>query len=82
MDEEDESKYLNEEEPVALEEVEPEEELDEDSKRQVERIQKDLDDQNINFDMEILLKPGRYMIKQRLKSMILLSQLKVWILKN
>ena len=52
MDEEDESKYLNEEEPVALEEVEPEEELDENSKSQVERIQKDLDDQNINLDME------------------------------
>ena len=58
MDEEDESKYLNEEEPVALEEVEPEEELDEDSKRQVERIQKDLDDQNINFDMENFIKTG------------------------
>lgn len=40
MDEEDESKYLNEEEPVALEEVEPEEELDEDSKRQGEQIEK------------------------------------------
>lgn len=40
MDEEDESKYLNEEEPVALEEVEPEEELDEDSKRQDEQIEK------------------------------------------
>ena len=38
--EEDESKYLNEEEPVALEEVEPEEELDEDSKRQGEQIEK------------------------------------------
>lgn len=40
MDEEDESKYLNEENPVALEEVEPEEELDEDSKRQGEQIEK------------------------------------------
>lgn len=40
MDEEDESKYLNEEEPVALEEVQPEEELDEDSKRQGEQIEK------------------------------------------
>ena len=40
MDEEDESKYLNEEEPVALEEVEPEEELDEDSKKQGEQIEK------------------------------------------
>lgn len=38
--EEDESKYLNEEEPVALEEVQPEEELDEDSKRQGEQIEK------------------------------------------
>lgn len=59
MDEEDESKYLNEEEPVALEEVEPEEELDENSKKQVERIQKDLDDQNINFDMENFIKTGK-----------------------
>lgn len=59
MDEEDESEYLNEEEPVALEEVQPEEELDEDSKRQVERIQKDLDDQNINFDMENFIKTGK-----------------------
>ena len=59
MAEEDESKYLNEEEPVALEEVQPEEELDEDSKRQVERIQKDLDDQNINFDMENFIKTGK-----------------------
>lgn len=40
MDEEDESKYLNEENPVALEEVQPEEELDEDSKTQAEQIQK------------------------------------------
>ena len=40
MDEEDESKYLNEEEPVALEEVQPEEELDEDSKKQGEQIEK------------------------------------------
>lgn len=38
--EEDESKYLNEEEPVALEEVQPEEELDEDSKKQGEQIEK------------------------------------------
>ena len=38
--EEDESKYLNEEEPVALEEVEPEEELDENSKQQADQIQK------------------------------------------
>ena len=59
MDEEDESKYLNEEEPVALEEVEPEEELDENSKSQVERIQKDLDDQNIDFDMENFIKTGK-----------------------
>ncbi len=59
IDEEDESKYLNEEEPVALEEVQPEEELDEDSKRQVERIQKDLDDQNINLDMENFIKTGK-----------------------
>ena len=59
MDEEDESKYLNEEEPVALEEVEPEEELDENSKSQVERIQKDLDDQNINLDMEEFIKTGK-----------------------
>lgn len=58
-DEEDESKYLNEEEPVALEEVEPEEELDENSKSQVERIQKDLDDQNINLDMEEFIKTGK-----------------------
>lgn len=59
MNEEDESKYLNEEEPVALEEVEPEEELDENSKSQVERIQKDLDDQNIDFDMENFIKTGK-----------------------
>lgn len=59
MDEEDESKYLNEEEPMALEEVEPEEELDENSKSQVERIQKDLDDQNINLDMEEFIKTGK-----------------------
>lgn len=59
MDEEDESKYLNEEEPVALEEVEPKEELDENSKSQVERIQKDLDDQNINLDMEEFIKTGK-----------------------
>lgn len=59
MDEEDESKYLNEEDPVALEEVEPEEELDENSKQQVERIQKDLDDQNINLDMEKLIRTGK-----------------------
>lgn len=59
IDEEDESKYLNEEEPVALEEVEPEEELDENSKSQVERIQKDLDDQNINLDMEEFIKTGK-----------------------
>lgn len=59
MDEEDESKYLNEEESVALEEVEPEEELDENSKSQVERIQKDLDDQNINLDMEEFIKTGK-----------------------
>lgn len=59
MDEEDESKYLNEEEPVALEEVEPEEKLDENSKSQVERIQKDLDDQNINLDMEKFIKTGK-----------------------
>lgn len=59
MDEEDESKYLNEEEPVALEEVQPEEELDENSKHQVERIQKDLDDQNIDFDMENFIKTGK-----------------------
>lgn len=58
-EEEYESKYLNEENPVALEEVEPEEELDENSKKQVERIQKDLDDQNINFDMENFIKTGR-----------------------
>ena len=58
MDEEDESKYLNEEEPEALEEVESEEELDENSKQQVERIQKDLDDQNINLDMEEFIKTG------------------------
>lgn len=57
--EEDESKYLNEEEPVALEEVEPEEELDENSKSQVERIQKELDDQNINLDMEKFIKTGK-----------------------
>lgn len=59
MDEEDESKYLNEEDPVALEEVQPEEELDENSKSQVERIQKDLDDQNIDFDMENFIKTGK-----------------------
>ena len=59
MDEEDESKYLNEEEPVALEEVQSEEELDENSKSQVERIQKDLDDQNINLDMEKFIKTGK-----------------------
>lgn len=59
MGEEDESKYLNEEEPVALEEVEPEEELDENSKSQVERIQKDLGDQNINLDMEEFIKTGK-----------------------
>lgn len=59
MDKEDESKYLNEEEPVALEEVEPEEELDENTKSQVERIQKDLDDQNIDFDMENFIKTGK-----------------------
>lgn len=59
MDEEDESKYLNEENPVALEEVEPEEELDGNSKQQVERIQKDLDDQNIDFDMENFIKTGK-----------------------
>ena len=47
MDEEDESKYLNEEE------------LDENSKSQVERIQKDLDDQNINLDMEEFIKTGK-----------------------
>lgn len=42
MDEEDESKYINEENPVALEEVirQTEEELDEDSKRQGEQIEK------------------------------------------
>ena len=57
--EEDESKYLNEEDPVALEEVEPEEELDENSKQQVERIQKDLDDQNINLDIEKLIRTGK-----------------------
>lgn len=57
--EEDESKYLNEEEPVALEEVEPEEELDENSKQQVERIQKDLDDQNSNFDIEKFINTGK-----------------------
>lgn len=59
MDEEDESKYLNEEEPVSLEEVQPEEKLDENSKQQVERIQKDLDDQNIDFDMENFIKTGK-----------------------
>ena len=59
MAEEDESKYLNEEEPVALEEVQPEEELDENFKQQVERIQKDLDDQNINLDMEEFIKTGK-----------------------
>lgn len=55
----DESKYLNEEEPAALEEVELEEKLDENSKQQVERIQKDLDDQNINLDMEEFIKTGK-----------------------
>lgn len=40
VNEEDESKYLNEEEPIALEEVQPEEELDEDSKKQGEQIEK------------------------------------------
>lgn len=59
INEEDESEYLNEEEPVVLEEVEPEEELDENSKHQVERIQKDLDDQNINLDMEKLIRTGK-----------------------
>lgn len=59
INEEDESEYLNEEEPVALEEVEPEEELDENSKSQVEQIQKDLDDQNIDFDMENFIKTGK-----------------------
>lgn len=59
MNEEDESKYLNEENPVALEEVEPEEELDENSKSQAEQIQKDLDDQNINLDMEEFIKTGK-----------------------
>ena len=39
-EEDNDSKYLNEENPVALEEVQPEEELDEDSKRQAEQIQK------------------------------------------
>lgn len=58
-DKEDESKYLNEEEPVALEEVEPEAELDENTKSQVERIQKDLDDQNIDFNMEDFIKTGK-----------------------
>lgn len=58
IEEDDDSKYLNEENPVALEEVQPEEELDEESKQQVERIQKDLDDQNINFDMEDFIKTG------------------------
>lgn len=57
--EEDKSKYLNEEEPVALEEDDPEEELDENSKQQVERIQKDLDDQNINFDIEKFINTGK-----------------------
>lgn len=57
-EEDNDSKYLNEENPVPLEEVQPEEELDEDSKKQVERIQKDLDDQNINFDMENFIKTG------------------------
>lgn len=59
IDEEDESKYLNEENPVALKEVQPEEELDENTKSQVERIQKDLDDQNIDFDMENFIKTGK-----------------------
>lgn len=58
-DEEYESKYLNEEEPVALEEVEPEEELDENTKSQIERIQNDLDDQNINFDIEKFINTGK-----------------------
>lgn len=58
-DEEYESKYLNEENPVALEEVEPEEELDENTKSQVERIQKDLDDQNINFYIEKFINTGK-----------------------
>ena len=57
-EEDNDSKYLNEENPVALEEVQPEEELDENSKQQVERIQKDLDDQNIDFDMENFIKTG------------------------
>lgn len=57
-EEDNDSKYLNEENSVPLEEVQPEEELDEDSKKQVERIQKDLDDQNINFDMENFIKTG------------------------
>lgn len=59
MDEEDESKYLNEENPVALEEVQPEEELDETTKRQAEQIQKDLDDQNINLYIEKLIRTGK-----------------------
>lgn len=40
MSKEDESEYLNEENPVALEEVQPEEELDENSKQQADQIQK------------------------------------------
>ena len=58
-EEDNDSEYLNEENPVALEEVQPEEELDENSKQQVERIQKDLDDQNIDFDMENFIKTGK-----------------------
>jgi hypothetical protein len=58
-EEDNDSEYLNEENPVALEEVQPEEELDENSKQQVERIQKDLDDQNINLDMEKLIRTGK-----------------------
>lgn len=58
-EEDNDSEYLNEENPVALEEVQPEEELDKNSKQQVERIQKDLDDQNIDFDMENFIKTGK-----------------------
>ena len=58
-EEDNDSEYLNEENPVALEEVQPEDELDENSKQQVERIQKDLDDQNIDFDMENFIKTGK-----------------------
>lgn len=58
-EEDNDSEYLNEENPVALEEIQPEEELDENSKQQVERIQKDLDDQNIDFDMENFIKTGK-----------------------